>query len=162
MAGFEGGTLLLTFNDSIQTEVDYSPTNGWQNWADFTTNIFLEEGFYTLQVHAQSAGFNINYYDFELLSTSVQNESSVIHHIEVYPNPVKELLNVEFSANHSQDVTIKLIDLTGKTVQEFHNGDIAFGSNRFTFSLNPNLPKGTYFIEIKDPMNRHFKKIIKD
>ncbi len=66
ISGFDPGTLLLTFNDTIQVEVDYTSTNGWQNWEDFSTEVFLEQGFYDMTALAQSAGFNINYFDFEL------------------------------------------------------------------------------------------------
>lgn len=161
IAGFEGGTLLITFNDSIQTEVDYNGTGGWQNWADFNTTIYLEEGFYIMQAHAQNLGFNINYFDFELMSTSVNNEFSIIHNIKAFPNPVNENLTIEFSASSNQDITIKLIDLTGKIFKQLYKGNVPRGANRFHFSLNSSLPQGTYFIEIKDGLKRNFKKIIK-
>ncbi|MCB9263430.1 MAG: carbohydrate-binding protein [Lewinellaceae bacterium] len=54
ISGFAGGTLLLRFDDALQTEVNYTSTNGWQNWRDFTTSYYLEAGLYTMEARAQS------------------------------------------------------------------------------------------------------------
>lgn len=162
IAGFSGGTLLLTFNDSLQTSVHYSATNGWQNWQSFNTTIHLKEGVYVMQARAQASGFNINYFNFELLTTAVQDQVATIQHIVAYPNPVESALSLEFSSAYRQPVTIKLIDLSGRMIQDLYAGTVNSGQNQFRFSLNPNLPKGVYFIEIKDGFRRNFQKLVKE
>lgn len=162
IAGFSGGTLLLTFNDSLQTEVPYSATNGWQNWQNFNTTIHLKEGVYVMQARAQANGFNINYFNFELLTTSVQEQVATIQYLAAYPNPVDGTLRLEFSSAYPQHITIKLMDLAGRMTQNLYAGTVSSGKNQFQFSLNPNLPKGVYFVEIKDRFKRNFQKIVKE
>ncbi|MBK7407159.1 MAG: glycoside hydrolase family 3 C-terminal domain-containing protein [Saprospirales bacterium] len=162
IAGFSGGTLLITFNDSLETEVTYTATGGWQNWQDFTTSIYLEEGFYSMQVHAQSDAFNINYFNFGLVSAAMSPLHSLIQHIEAYPNPVSDVLSLEFSNATTQNVQIQLIDPSGKLVQALYRGRLTAGTNTFSFPLDANLPAGVYFVEIKDKYKRHFKKVVKE
>lgn len=162
ISGFAGGALLLKFDDALQTEVNYTSTNGWQNWRDFTTSIYLEEGFYTMQAQAQSDAFNINYFDFERSSTSTRDLHSGIQGIKAFPNPAKDMLALEFSSTGSRQAQIKLIGPSGKQVQELYRGRLNNGRNAFTFPINSNWPAGVYFIEIKDEARRYFEKIIKE
>jgi beta-glucosidase len=161
ISGFVGGVLKITFNDSIQALVNYSSTDGWQNWQDFNTDVSLGGGTYEMKITAQSEGFNINYYDFELISGIHDNDAS-IHDITVYPNPVTEEVNLSFTNSLSRSATIKLIDLTGKYAQVLREGKIEHGKNTFRFSIDPDLPPGLYFIEIKDESRRYFLKVIKE
>ena len=161
IAGYAGGALLLTFNDSLQTQVGYTSTNGWQNWQDFTSSIYLEAGFYTMQALAQSDAFNINYFDFELSSSSFSQPLSPISNIKASPNPMSNELVLEFSNAGSRHASITLMDPSGKWAQELYQGGLDIGENTFTFSIDPKLPSGIYFIELKNESNRHFVKVIK-
>lgn len=161
ISGYAGGTLLLTFNDSIQTEVNYASTNGWQNWQDYTSTIYLEEGLYTMKAQAQSDAFNINYFDFEWSSSSISDPLSQIRNIKAYPNPLTNALSLEFWNTRNGLVTIQLIDGSGKVSRELYKGRLQEGANTFAFPLDAQLPAGIYFIEIKDEARRYFEKVIK-
>lgn len=161
IAGFNGGTLLITFNEAIKTEVNYTATNGWQLWADFNSSVYLPAGRYTMQVHAQSNGFNINYIDFELMIANADNSLSQIQDINVYPNPVEDVFFLELTNTYSREVAIRLMDPAGKEVRLLHQGALQRGVNSYSFAIDAALPKGVYFIEIKDDTQRYFKKIIK-
>jgi beta-glucosidase len=161
ISGNAGGTLLLKFNDTIQTAVNYSSTNGWQNWQDFTSSVYLEEGLYTMQALAQSGAFNINYFDFESSSGSISDPLSHIRNINAYPNPMTNELRLEFWNTRSSQATIQLIDTSGKVSRELYQGRLQEGANAFTFSLEAELPAGIYFIEIKDGARRYFKKVVR-
>jgi beta-glucosidase len=161
ISGYAGGNLLLTFNDSIQTQVSYSATDGWQNWQSFFTSIYLEEGTYTMQAHAQSAAFNINYYTFQLSNATNTQEYALLQDIKVYPNPADNVLSIELSNIRSQMLRITLMDPSGKELRKLYQGEVSAGVNIFTFPIERQLPAGVYFIEIKDQRKRYFKKIIK-
>jgi hypothetical protein len=161
ISGYAGGSLLLSFNDSIQTQIPYASTNGWQNWQDFTSSIYLEEGFYVMQALAQSDAFNINYFDFELGSSSISDPLAHIRNIKAYPNPLTNELTLEFWNTHSRRATIRLIDAAGKVTRELYAGSLQQGANTFTFSLDTQLPAGIYFIEIKDEARRYFEKVVR-
>jgi beta-glucosidase len=161
ISGYASGSLLFSFDDVIQFEVNYSSTDGWQNWQDFASAIYLEEGLYVMSIKAQSNAFNINYFDFNLVGTNINNNVSLVQNIKVYPNPVSEKFKVELLSVKRQKIKIKLIDPTGKITEELHNGVLNQGTNTFTFSIPLNLSSGIYFLEIKTDSKRYFKKIIK-
>ena len=160
ISGYSSGKLKLTFNDTIETDVNFSSTNGWQNWQDFTTSVYLEEGSYIMKALAQTNAFNINYFEFNL-STSVDDPMVNIKDVKIYPNPISSELNIDFNSLLFQHVSIKLIDITGKLNMFLYNGEANRGMNHFSFSLDSDLPAGLYFIEIKDQSKRYFKKIVK-
>ena len=64
ISGYNIGVLSITFNDTIEASLNYSSTNGWQNWQDFSTEVYLNEGKHEMFVEAKSNAFNINYFDF--------------------------------------------------------------------------------------------------
>ena len=161
ISGYEPGTLKLTFNDTIQAFVSYTSTNGWQNWKNFTTQVHLDKGSYTMQALAQYKAFNINYYDLEL-SAGTSDHGSSIREIMVYPNPVRSDFRLEFSTSNSSEARIRLVDVSGKLTRELHRGMVHPGLNSFRFTIDPGLPAGIYFIEIKDGSNRYFRKVVKD
>jgi hypothetical protein len=45
-------------------------------------------------------------------------EHSSISHLEMYPNPTDDELNVSFDLPNADDLTISLIDLSGKVIQK--------------------------------------------
>jgi beta-glucosidase len=162
ISGYSEGKLLITFDDSIQTQIEYISTDGWQNWEDFYSSVYLAEGLYTMLVNAQTDAFNINYFDFEMNPSGLDNSIKNISSIQLFPNPVKDVFSLDFDNLTSQEVSIKIFEPSGKLVQNLHQGKLKQGINSFSFTLPENLPKGMYFIEIKDLTNRYFKKIIRE
>jgi hypothetical protein len=45
-------------------------------------------------------------------------EYSAISQLEMFPNPADEELNVSFNLPNSEDLTISMIDLSGKIIQK--------------------------------------------
>ena len=85
IAGFNGGTLSMIFDGTTQTFIQYNATNGWQNWKDFSSQVELEAGNYILEVSAQSDGFNINYFDFDFVSsTDNPSMSAKVKNIRIF------------------------------------------------------------------------------
>ncbi len=162
MAGFATGSLRIQFDNDFETFVDYSSTNGWQNWQDFTSTIYLNEGFYEMEAYSFTDAININYFDFDLIETSVQNPLQQVENINVFPVPFKESINVEFTLNKALNTSVKLSDITGKFVQELFNEKLSKGRHKLLFSIDPDLANGIYFIEIRDGQKRYFEKLIKE
>ena len=159
ISGYAGGALKFTFNDTVQITINYSSTEGWQNWQDFSSEVYLKEGTYEMKVIAQSDAFNINYYNFELID-GINNNISTIKEIKLYPNPAHEILQLEFSNTKSNNVSIRLIDITGKWEQVLYQGGVNLGINSYRFTIDSKVVEGLYFIEIKDESTRYFEKII--
>lgn len=75
--------------------------------------------------------------------------------LQIYPNPVKDVLNFKLSNNLKVDA-IEIYDLTGKKVN--------VSNSKLVSSVNvSNLPKGNYILKVKADDGRvHIQKIIKD
>ncbi|HNZ42196.1 MAG TPA: T9SS type A sorting domain-containing protein [Bacteroidales bacterium] len=82
---------------------------------------------------------------------------------KVFPNPVIETFNIEFTLNEKTDLEISVVDVNGKTVKELYKGRALKGVNAFSFN-KANLAGGTYFLVIKDKTQifRNEKIIIAD
>ncbi|PLX13219.1 MAG: hypothetical protein C0598_04155 [Marinilabiliales bacterium] len=159
ISGYNSGTLLIQFNQENNTYVNYQSTNGWQSWQTFSAQVSLEDGEYEMKVTAQADGFNINYFDFELVNGISKIENS-LSEIIVKPNPVKSNFQMEFNLSKTDDLSIKLFGLDGKHLQTFFNGQVLSGPSNYNFSLDSGISKGVYIIEVKDSRKRYFKKII--
>jgi hypothetical protein len=77
----------------------------------------------------------------------------------VYPNPVTDLLSVNFFADKAQDIELQLLDLQGKVIQS-KNEKASNGQNQFRLDLNT-LPSGIYFIRIATEIGVYNNKIVK-
>lgn len=63
---------------------------------------------------------------------------------EIYPNPVRSILNVKISSDKNEDVHLTIIDALGKEVQK---NKIAFNAGVNNISLNiQKLPSGVYYL----------------
>ena len=80
---------------------------------------------------------------------------------KAYPNPVVDMINIEFEIANSQLIEVELLNLEGKKLASFMKERAKAGKSQFTFNLNF-LPVGSYMIAIKDISNKILatKKII--
>jgi hypothetical protein len=81
------------------------------------------------------------------LSSNIE-EISDQHLFNVYPNPVKDLLKIDFYLVSNINLNIKLVDSKGKPVQYLiNNGTLSKGWQTLEFSTN-HLPQGVYYVNI--------------
>ena len=161
ISGYNAGTLSLVFNDTLTAGISFTSTGGWQSWQDFSTSVYLDSSKYLMEARAGSNGYNINYFDFELYGTEINDISNSIDEISIFPNPFDSHLTLQFISEQFQPVTIKIYDMQGRLIRELYDGPISRGSNSISFDTRPYLKKGIYFIEIKNKTRRFFKKIVK-
>ncbi len=65
--------------------------------------------------------------------------------LKVYPNPFKDILNIEVSVSASEKVyDMSLTDMNGRIVYKFDTSSLTFGRNKFTC-----YPKGINGVELK-------------
>ncbi len=79
--------------------------------------------------------------------------------LSVYPNPIKNQGNVEFSLNREALVTIRLSNLEGKEVLSLFRENVSIGRHSFQFNTT-DLPPGSYFITLSGKDLNMTKKII--
>lgn len=64
-----------------------------------------------------------------------------------YPNPVSDILNIEFLASKSTASVIEIFDMQGRTVQTIDNGKIEAGLQTVSIDV-AHLSKGVYFYKV--------------
>jgi hypothetical protein len=87
------------------------------------------------------------------------NEISANERINIYPNPVKSLLTIDYSSLNINKANITITDLVGKvvmTADEIYN----YGFNRRVYNLEKE-PSGIYFVNIKTATQIKVFKITK-
>lgn len=75
--------------------------------------------------------------------SAIVNEKS----FAVYPNPVVDVLNIDFDLAASSDVNISLVDVNGKLVKEFASSKMSAGKQHFAFSKD--VSQGLYFVKVQ-------------
>jgi hypothetical protein len=89
---------------------------------------------------------------FGSLPTTSINENTTANNITIYPNPVKDQLNI--TVENEKINNIKIMDVTGKVLQTFEE-------NLTTINV-ANLSKGVYFLQIQTDKGIAIKRFIKE
>ena len=120
-AQFGTGSIQLQLIDASgnMTVVDtptFASTGDWQNWTTTSSTVSLPSGRYTMRMLIVQAPFNMNWMDFDLI-TSVNEDASSINNFELYPNPSHDSITIDASWNGKQNVVVRLLDLQGKNIR---------------------------------------------
>lgn len=80
--------------------------------------------------------------------TAVAINPQKIQSISVFPNPVKDVLNIQMSTSTKiENAEIQILDLNGKNI--FSNQfSLSSGNNQLSFNLPENISNGLYIINI--------------
>lgn len=87
------------------------------------------------------------------------------HHIQVYPNPTNELINLSFLLEKDANFTLILTDIQGKEINTFFKNKIfSKGYHLEQLKINKTVRHGIYFILLNDytGRNRFHAKIVID
>lgn len=85
----------------------------------------------------------------EIHDNGVGIEDNSLQDFSVYPNPVAEAFALRFDLKESCNLSIQLVDETGKLVKDLYNDRAFAGLNSFTFNKGP-LTAGIYHLIIKN------------
>jgi hypothetical protein len=106
---------------------------------------------YTLRINVGSTNFR--------LDEDVQDSNTPVQaNLTLFPNPVKDVLNVVFNSSNSESATIRVFDMVGKTVSNIPLEAVET-ENKFAIDLTA-FHKGIYFVEVIQSGTRITRKII--
>lgn len=71
---------------------------------------------------------------------------TIVENVSVYPNPVQEFVKIDISSTQNDNITLKLIDNTGRVVKQVQE-DINVGDNTLTVNMKE-MAIGTYALQI--------------
>lgn len=150
VSNYSTGTPAPTFSWTV------SPTAGISNATAATpTFSFTNPGSYTITLTATSGTTSSTQSKIVVAAncTGLVNNNSVEASVNVYPNPSKNIVNVEVLNTDSYNLT--LMDVVGKVVL---NGKAQSNSN-VALDLS-GQPRGVYFLTVESKGNKTTKKII--
>jgi hypothetical protein len=96
--------------------------------------------------------------DVSTPSTLSKEQPLLINGLQLYPNPAKGTVKLEYNAASNNTVTIKVIDVTGKTSMML-NRSVITGKNTITANIGQ-LNSGLYFVQFINGNSVQTKKLI--
>ena len=136
--------------DGVPVTITALPNSGYtfNRWESVSTNIQTKN-------------------DVSLTSNVAANDeftayfNTLGYQLSIYPNPANNAVNISYEVPNEQQLSIKILGVDGKVIQEIipHSSFHAAGHFTFTFTKQQyHLAAGTYFIEFK---SEAFSKTIK-
>lgn len=104
---------------------------------------------------------NIQYVNFSGLSTGTTAPLAQNGNAGVYPNPADEILNVNFTSDVNEMVTIEILDLQGRVLVAQQLTASQNGSNRIALST-AGLAQGAYLCRVTSPDKTENIKFLKN
>ena len=91
-------------------------------------------------------------------SSSRLNGGTTISHLDIYPNPSRDVFNISFVSEEKQNLKIRIFNIVG---EEIYKEDQQEFIGEFTKQINLNrFGKGAYFLEIETDYGIINKKLI--
>lgn len=91
--------------------------------------------------------------------TSVKEINGAGVDFKIYPNPFSDFTTVQFKIERNEDVTVKIFDITGKSVKQINFGNLNAGLNKVVINKE-NLLSGIYFVKLEAGSKVSMQKII--
>lgn len=144
-----GGQLQLRSGSTVLTTVNVPATGGWQVWTTLNATVNLNAGVQALRLHASASGFNVNWMEFTI-STTTNTPPTV--------NLTAPANGTTYSAPATINITAGASDVSPGIVSkvEFFNGVTKLGedtSSPYTYSWT-NVAAGAYTITARATDNQ--------
>jgi len=115
---------------------------------DEVTYNFPFDGFFAITLIVNNeCGNDTIISQLEIIKLNVENIPS-LGEVKFFPNPFRELLNIEFELNKPEHMQIQLLDISGRVIQSKQNRFYE-GKHLITFETNQ-LASGFYFIRLQN------------
>lgn len=170
---YVGGVLDAEQYDSCFTDITlrrtqkFKPDSGQTiNWTNYGANnqqlqsgSFVYDGglitLYGIKIKKTNSTITLN-----ITNCRVENEGSteglsIISNLNVFPNPLSGAATISFSLDQSQNVTLKIFDLTGRLMSTVANETMNSGDHQLQWNAsdengNP-LNTGIYLLKLETP-----------
>jgi hypothetical protein len=90
--------------------------------------------------------------------TGVEQVNITNEDVTVYPNPVTQFVNIQYSLLNESEVNIRVVDILGNVVKEAQTGLQSNQVQNYRFELN-DIDSGLYFVTINAGSSQVVKKI---
>ena len=96
------------------------------------------------------------------ITTGINDVPNVASGISVYPNPFSSNLNVSYTLNNASEVSVRIVDITGREVYRTSEGRQIEGTHSLSLDQMNSLPSGIYLLQINIGGNIINQKISKN
>lgn len=87
------------------------------------------------------------YYTAKQHTEGIENVTSLKASMGLYPNPVSDVLHIQFRAPRADNITLVISDITGRIIDTTNKNDIAGGTGIIDYPVN-DLPAGVYIAQL--------------
>jgi aryl-phospho-beta-D-glucosidase BglC (GH1 family) len=122
----------------------FVPTGGWQTWVTSSKNVQLPEGRYQVRILITQSPFNLNWLDFNLLTTEVDAPRPLAE-VAVFPNPGTGLFFLQGKLQQRQPIRIVVHNLQGQCIWQESLKDLQELQETIDLSR---FPDGIYFLNV--------------
>ena len=102
---------------------------------------------------------NVRYFDFSG-TTSLSQINSMTNNMVLYPNPVRDMLQVRYESTLDENVQIRIFDIQGKTII-LQNMKTQTGTNYINIPFD-SFQRGLYFCQLQNGLKSEIAKFIKN
>jgi glycosidase len=124
------------------------------NIASTTQTLSMQPGEYRIY----STSF-INRNDYIVSTPTIEFKTPPLQ-VDIWPNPLNSLLNIEIQSDKKEQVDISLFDVNGRFLSTILNGSTNPGFNHFEWQKPTFFEPGLYFIVFKSPSYRIARKLV--
>ncbi|MEO8146158.1 MAG: PKD domain-containing protein [Bacteroidia bacterium] len=162
------GSLSICTGDSVQIIVNPSKTNYTYQWvrngnpiggANILSYYAKTAGSYKVMV-TDTSGCSKTSTTFKVIINckfSDPVKSAWLENMSVQPNPATDMIALSFSLQQSEEIVIKIYDITGREIY-FQKNESEAGENQIEINT-ANLSEGIYCLEVSGSKNRLPAKI---
>jgi PKD repeat protein len=142
----KAGALLSTH---AATTASYVPTaNEWRTEVvTFTAAQMASTNARIKFVFESDGGNDIFIDDINIAGNVGVMEQSAVSTFDMYPNPAQDNTMIEFNLEQNDNVTIEMMDMSGKVVENIYSGSLATGNHRFPVNT-AELSSGIYLVRL--------------
>jgi endoglucanase len=126
-------------------------TGGMQKWVTITDTVSLAAGKQTTRLYCVTAGWNINWINFEYLNPTAVNDLSTNkegNSLVVLPNPVKGDFSLKYNLAEPSPVEFSLRDIKGNLIEEQQLNGVQANSGEFFWKMKRQLASGMYVLNM--------------
>lgn len=133
-------------NSTVIPTPIFLQTGGWQTWSTTSNNVQLPEGRYVMRVLITQSPFNLNWLEFDLVSSTKSPDNQSLANVKVFPNPSDGVFNLHAEINKSQNAQIEIYNFSGELVDFQILGKVSEIQERLSLE---NLSDGLYVVVIR-------------
>ncbi|MGB0177240.1 MAG: T9SS type A sorting domain-containing protein, partial [Owenweeksia sp.] len=162
--GTPGATLLtVSFDASTSvgaTTYSWNFGNGNSGSGVNTTHDYTVNGSYWVTLTVTGPCGTATYSDSVTIEGISIEENIISRSLAIYPNPTAGMVNVSFTTGSSDDVTLRIVDLSGKVVKMIRSSN---NNGRYDEKLDiTELARGSYLLKVQSGDISAIRRIIRE